>query len=271
MEDGGWVTLQEAADLLGVHYMTAYRYVRLGTLPAEKVGSTWQVALADVEALRAGPPRAGGRRQKAPWAERLQSRLLAGDERGAWGVVEGALTAGSAPADVYLDILAPALRAIGDLWACGDIDVADEHRASVVAQRIVGRLSPRFNRRGRTRGCVVLGCAPGERHALPTAMLADVLRQVGWAVVDLGGDVPEASFLHAVRREGSLVAVGVSASWDGSLEPARAMVSRLRGEVDVPVLAGGAAVQAAADDLGAHGVAADGREAIDLLERLRRA
>ena len=31
-------TLQEAADELGVHYMTAYRYVRLGLLDAAKVG-----------------------------------------------------------------------------------------------------------------------------------------------------------------------------------------------------------------------------------------
>ena len=31
------LTLQEAADLLGVHYMTAYRYVRTGRLPARTV------------------------------------------------------------------------------------------------------------------------------------------------------------------------------------------------------------------------------------------
>ena len=33
------LTLHEAAELLGVHYMTAYRYVRLGVLPAVKVGA----------------------------------------------------------------------------------------------------------------------------------------------------------------------------------------------------------------------------------------
>jgi len=32
----GDLTLHEAAELLGVHYMTAYRYVRLGLLPAVK-------------------------------------------------------------------------------------------------------------------------------------------------------------------------------------------------------------------------------------------
>ena len=33
------VTLHEAAERLGVHYMTAYRYVRTGRLPAERDGA----------------------------------------------------------------------------------------------------------------------------------------------------------------------------------------------------------------------------------------
>jgi excisionase family DNA binding protein len=267
-EPGEVVTLQEAADLLGVHYMTAYRYVRLGLLPAEKVGATWRVATADVASMRAGPPRTGGRRQRAPWGDRLRSRLLAGDEAGAWGVVEGALTAGADPAEIHLDVLAPALRGIGELWERGEIDVADEHRALAVAQRLVGRLSPRFNRRGRTRGCVVVGCAPGERHALPTALLADVLRSAGWAVADLGGDVPAEPFVKAVEAEGSLVAVGVSVTWDGALDAGAEAVARLRDAVDVPVLLGGRAVELAASDLGAHGTAPDARTACELLERL---
>ena len=32
------LTLAEAANHLGVHYMTAYRYVRTGQLPARKAG-----------------------------------------------------------------------------------------------------------------------------------------------------------------------------------------------------------------------------------------
>ena len=43
------LTLHEAAALLGVHYMTAYRYVRLGLLPAAKSGGSWRVTAADLE------------------------------------------------------------------------------------------------------------------------------------------------------------------------------------------------------------------------------
>ena len=46
--------LQDGAERLGVHYMTAYRYVRLGLLPAEKIGGTWTVTEGDLVAFRAG-------------------------------------------------------------------------------------------------------------------------------------------------------------------------------------------------------------------------
>src|SRR5215207_1028024 len=116
---GATCTLQEAAETLGVHYMTAYRYVRLGLLPARKAGAVWQVALPDLTAYiqarptgpagtqdDAVPVRAG--RRRAPWADRLEARLVAGDARGAWSVIEAALAAGTDVREVYLRLIAPA-------------------------------------------------------------------------------------------------------------------------------------------------------------------
>ena len=45
----GLLGLQEAADRLGVHYMTAYRYVRTGRLPATRIGSQWWVDPGDLK------------------------------------------------------------------------------------------------------------------------------------------------------------------------------------------------------------------------------
>ena len=66
------MTLQEAADRLGVHYMTAYRYVRLGKLPATKVGATWVVALQDLEPLVANGQTHTPRHSKE-WDKQLES------------------------------------------------------------------------------------------------------------------------------------------------------------------------------------------------------
>ena len=45
--------LREAAEALGVHYQTAYAWVRQGTLPARKTGRGYEVLDRDVLALSA--------------------------------------------------------------------------------------------------------------------------------------------------------------------------------------------------------------------------
>jgi excisionase family DNA binding protein len=271
--------LQEAADRLGVHYMTVYRYVRLGVLAAEKAGGTWQVApevlevfMAERHAGRVRPAGAGGRGgRRAPWAERLEHRLVAGDARGVWGVVEAAQAGGADLEEVYLDIVAPAMVSIGRRWEAGELDVAAEHRASVIAGRLVGRLGHRFMRRGRTRGTVVLGAPAGERHALPLALLADLLRGAGWDVSDLGADVPARSFARVAERAEHLSVVGVSISTRESTGSAESTIAALRSVVDdVPILAGGGAIRDGnhARELGADGWACDARAAVALLDDL---
>lgn len=265
------LTLHEAAAQLGVHYMTAYRYVRLGLLPAVKSGGSWRVTAADLahfrEAASAGavvePAGAGGRR-RAPWADRLEARLVAGDSAGSWGVVEAAMAAGSGLDEVYLDVIAPAMRSIGTRWATGELDVALEHRATGIAFRLLGRLSPRFARRGRTRGAVVLGTPEGERHSLPVALLADLVRGAGWDVTDLGADLPTDSFVGVVAAMEGLVAVGVSVTSSSSVAAAGELLPALRAALPGGVLlaVGGAAVvdEAQALALGADHWAASAQE-----------
>jgi excisionase family DNA binding protein len=271
------LTLHEAAEELGVHYMTAYRYVRLGLLPATKSGGTWKVAPSDLAGFRSpnpAPPPGGKRtgRKRAPWSDRLEQRLLAGDPRGAWGVVEAAMASGAAHDEIYLDVLSPALASIGERWARGELDISVEHRASGIAMRIIGRLGPHFVRRGRTRGMVIVGAPAGERHNLPVALVADLVRQGGWEVSDLGADTPAASFAHAATATDDLVAVGVSVTTAESLESAREALAAVRAVVEPGVLlfVGGGAIRDRdhALELGADDFAADGRSLAEMLDRL---
>ena len=185
------ISLHEAAHRLGVHYMTAYRYVRTGRLPAERDGTRWIVDPADLDRMRApGPVRRGTGSVRSEGSAKLVTRMVAGDEAGAWSTVEAALASSLEPADVYYELLVPALRAIGTGWENGDLSIADEHGATAVAQRIIGRLGPRFTRRGRKRGSVVLGAAPGDDHSIPCSIVADLLRQARFEVLDLGATSP---------------------------------------------------------------------------------
>ena len=269
--DDDLLTLEAAAQRIGVHYMTAYRYVRLGRLHAIQRAGRWLVSAREVDRFVATPTGPPGRRglQWGPRRQRLTGRLLAGDGPGGWAIVEQALASGAAPSDLYLQLIAPALREIGDRWAQGRTTIDEEHRATSVAIRIVGRLGPRFARPGRTRrGAVLLGAAPGDAHQLPVTMVVDVLRSEGLVVVDLGANVPTQSLLDAAAGIPDLKAVGISVGADSVAKAAARSIGAVkRRHPGVAVVAGGPALPTAshASDLGADGWAPDAAAAVALL------
>jgi excisionase family DNA binding protein len=272
----GHLSLHEAAELLGVHYMTIYRRVRLGILPARKIGGTWLVDPADLErgttTAERGRRRRGSHPRVSTWQARLQARMLGGDVAGSWQVIEAAMASGLEPGEIYVRVLAPSLRAIGDSWRSGDISIDQEHLASSVAATVIGRLGPRFVHRGRKKGVVIVAMPPGERHGLGVAMLADILTDAGYEVLNLGPDTPTASFVASMRDAGSLAAVVVSVV-DSQFRPAagRLLAAARRERPSVPRLVGGNAVsdERLALDLGADGWVADPRGLGDLIEALR--
>lgn len=274
-EPDEWVTIKDAAARLGLHYMTVYRYVRLGRLPAEREGSEWRVRMSDAEQLVEQSARAPRGRRGSPHPathrDRLYGRLVEGDEAGAWAVCEAALASGMEPAAIYLELISPNLSEVGRRWAAGELDVADEHRATAVVHRLIGRLGPRFNRPGLRVGAVVIGGAPGDRHHLPLAMLADLLRGAGYRVVDLGADIPSDSFARALTAADDIVAAGVSVCAAECLPGASATLAALRAaRPDLPLLVGGAAVpdEETAWAMGADGFAVDGLSAVRLIDEL---
>jgi MerR family transcriptional regulator, light-induced transcriptional regulator len=186
--------LREAADLLGVHYQTAYGWVREGLLPATKAGRSYQVNVADVYALGAqratgAPPRPEVRvRNWQPQADRFYHAIVAGEERPSQKHLER-LAAGVPFIELCERVVAPALRRIGDDWAAGGITIAVEHRASAICERLIAPLAAR-QPRGRPRGVAVTATPQGERHGMPALMAAGGLREDHWLVQHLGTDLP---------------------------------------------------------------------------------
>jgi DNA-binding transcriptional MerR regulator/methylmalonyl-CoA mutase cobalamin-binding subunit len=112
---------------------------------------------------------------------------------------------------VVEDRLYPALHALGDAWAAGEVDVAGEHAASAAAVR---RLGMAFEAAGRGRftasAPMLVGLPPGTRHEVAALAFATAARRAGLAVVYLGADVPVDSWVAAVDRTGArAVALGV--------------------------------------------------------------
>ncbi len=268
------LNLKQVARRLGVHYMTAYRYVRQGHLPARQESGAWIIAASDVErfacARDAGSPTSGDR-TRVDWAERIRPHLSMGNEVEAWTVVEQALASGTTPQRVLLDLLAGSVAHVGALVEAGEASTADQHIATVTAQRVGVRLGARFRRRRRPRGTVILGAPPGEHHALPLGIIADLLRLAAFDVLELGPDVPADAFVAAADRARGPVVVGIGITRIDNLDAAREVVAAVRGAVPgVPVMAGGQAVRSPemAALVGVDGWAPDGDAVVAEVERL---
>ncbi len=237
------LTLHEVADELGVHYMTVYRYVRLGFLPAHRDGGSWRVGRGDLDDFVAQPAAARGRGQSnTAWDDRLVQRLLAADQAGSWKVVEAAQASGMELRAVYTGMVIPAMRRIGEEWADGSVSIAQEHAATQVMLRIVSRLSAQISRRGVSKGTLVVGTPASELHVLALMIAADLIRLEGFEVLDLGSNLPAASFAETAAVQQRLVAVGVSVTAPDQADSIRETIAELRSRIDVPIFLGGSAI-----------------------------
>ena len=273
------LTVQEVADLLGVHYMTAYRYVRTGRLAAKQVGTEWRVPRSGIDAMQKAAPagrsksssKSTTRGNRRRYEGQLSACLVEGDEAGAWRVTQDALTAAFSLEELYLDLLPAAMRHVGDEWAAGRVSIAQEHRATTLMYRLIGRLGPGFTRRGRTRGLVVLGAPSGDHHGLATALLADPLRGRRFTVADLGAHTPARSFAETVSRHDRLIGVGIVSSAPIDDSVIVEAIASIRANSIAPILLGGVAIRDEhhATALGASAWSNSTRIALDWFDALQ--
>lgn len=233
--------LQQAADHLGVHYQTAYRWVRSGRLPAVLVDGRYELEPAEVAAFDAQRKRPSQPRPRRPrqgfgqMSERAHTFLVDGAEAEMRRLAQTLVEQGVSVTTVVDDVLAPALRRIGEDWHAGGLPIWTEHRATAIVERLLGEHHP--SPRGRRRGTAVVAAVSGDLHALPTSMAATALREDNWRVHHLGADVPSADLVDfCTRAEADLLVLSVA---NQSLRSeAEAVAADLKGRV--PTLVGAA-------------------------------
>ncbi|HET7349550.1 MAG TPA: MerR family transcriptional regulator [Marmoricola sp.] len=104
-------------------------------------------------------------------------------------------------------VLIPYLHELGERWADGTVNVAQEHFAShLLRGRLLGLAGDWGVRHPRT---ALLACLPGEAHDLGLVMLGLLLQGRGWRVAFLGADTPVDTIEESVPMvRPSLVVLG---------------------------------------------------------------
>jgi MerR family transcriptional regulator, light-induced transcriptional regulator len=222
--------LQEAANMIGVHYQTAYGWVRDGKLPARMVAGGYEVSDRDVRALmarRQTGSKPSSQIQVRDWgsqASRLYQAIIEGQETAARRAMDR-LAGHVTMTDLCDRVIAPALRRVGAEWESGLVSVAREHRATAICERLIAMHSP--HPAGRPRGTAIAATPQNERHAVPALMAAACLREHHWQVHHLAADLPTAEISVLGADVGANLVVLSTAS-DSGLRQAQETASQLR-------------------------------------------
>lgn len=164
--------------------------------------------------------------------------ILQGDRLEASQVVIDAARNGMPVRRIYRDVLCPAQEELGRMWHLNEINVAEEHFASVTTGMVMSQLQPFAQRKPRDGRCLLAACVEGDLHDLGLRMLADTFEMEGWRVICLGASVPARDLATAAAFfEPDLVALSVSMPFH--LEELRLAMRLIREEAKVKVMLGG--------------------------------
>jgi methanogenic corrinoid protein MtbC1 len=178
---------------------------------------------------------------------------------------------------VYLELLEPVARRLGELWCDDTLDFAQVTLATGRLQRVLRDLSPAFAAEVEAAAHAhraLFVQAEGEQHGLGLSMLAEFFRRAGWDV--LGGvGTTMTDPVERVRHEW-IDLVGLSVGSLSRLPEVKLRVGRLRAASRNPalvVMVGGPLFHQHPEALGeldADGYAVDARAALRLAEALVR-
>jgi len=156
--------------------------------------------------------------------------------------------------DIINTILLPAMEEVGEKYESGVFFLPQLMLAAETMRLAFGTLKPHLGEDAEfsNLGTIVLATVKGDIHDIGKNIVAVVMENYGFKVVDLGKDVEKEKIVEAVKLEKADL-LGLSALMTTTLPEMEEIMSELKNHgLDVPVIIGGAVVtQGYADKIGA--------------------
>jgi 5-methyltetrahydrofolate--homocysteine methyltransferase len=191
-------------------------------------------------------------------ADALRQAVLDGDRESAVRYAVRCGQEGQDPMTTVDHILIPALETVGEFYEGGTYFLPQLLLAAEAAEGAFLKLKETMAPAdGRNRGTVVLATVKGDIHDIGKNIVAILLENHGYRVVDLGKDVPREIIAATVRQENADI-VGLSALMTTTMLEMEKTIAYLRKQgTDCSIIVGGAVVtpdfakSAGADEFGA--------------------
>ncbi|MBC7342611.1 MAG: corrinoid protein [Clostridia bacterium] len=139
---------------------------------------------------------------RAEVLKQVADKVIDGDPRGIDEVIAKALQAMIPPRDILEEGLMAGMRVVGRQFRDNDVYVPEVIMASRAMAKGIKLLRPFLaDSFLGNRGKVVIGTVHYDLHDLGKSVVAIMLQGAGFAVVDLGVDIPASRFVEAVEKE----------------------------------------------------------------------
>jgi corrinoid protein of di/trimethylamine methyltransferase len=203
--------------------------------------------------------------------EAILQAIVEGDDEEAPRLVTQALETGLPPLDILQQGVVAGITRTGELWQANEYFLPDVILSADAFKAAMVPLEPRLKGgdNGRSGHKFVIGDVQGDMHDLGKSLVVAMLQSAGFEVIDLGIDVPNATFIQAVREQKPAI-VGFGAYMTTTMLQMRDLIAELEAEGlrdSVKVMVGGVPTsQEFADEIGAD---AWGKDALDALAKAR--
>ena len=203
-------------------------------------------------------------------AGKLKKAIIEGDEDNIVPLVEGALAEGWDPIRISNEGLVPGLEEVGRLFACNTYYLPQVMLSAETMKKAFARLKEELKgKTGPSLGKVLLATVEGDIHDIGKNIVATLLENHGFEVIDLGKNVPAERIIEeAVRNNVDIV--GLSALMTTTVMEMDKVIKKLREKgVKVMTIVGGAVVtKEFTDKIGADEYGGDALSAIEKMKRM---
>jgi len=201
----------------------------------------------------------------------IYKAVLNGSMKNILDEVKAGLAAGMEPGVIVSEELIPAINEVGDLFEQQKYFLPQLIASAETMKKAIEYLEPMLSSGDETgpKVTIVIATVEGDIHDIGKNLVALMLKNYGFRVVDLGKDVSKETIVQAAIDENADI-IALSALMTTTMMRMKDVVELVREKnIDAKVIIGGAVItQSYADEIGADGYSKDAADAVRLVQRL---
>lgn len=203
--------------------------------------------------------------------DKLKTAVLKGNRNGIVKITKEALESGEKPAELLNQVLLPAINQVGEFFDQGKYFLPQLIASAEAMKNSIEVLEPLLQTggTGEEMPVVVIATVEGDIHDIGKNLVALMLKNHGFHVIDLGKDVPQAKILESAKEHHAEF-IALSALMTTTMQRMREIVAAAKEEgITAKIIIGGAVItQEYADEIGADGYSKDAADAVKLVKSL---